>query len=191
MTGSRNLPVMRSRQWRNVMSPKSIARASVRGNDRDHSGTTRKLRTITGRVYVASSLSTYSTPRYARELERIRAFFPHADILPARDLFRSNDDWRRRWPELLTTLQAVVFFADDDGYIGYGVWTELTDALDQNIPVRYLTPEGRLYEISADDGDLETTAFRPWDWRQFATVAYKVPASEILESLPASAKDGA
>lgn len=138
---------------------------------------------ITGRVYVASSLSTYSTARYEQMIDAARSHYPQATILPARDQFTSTDDWRRRWPELLNTLQAVVFFADDDGYIGYGVFTELTDALDRGIPVRYLAPNGGLYEISADDGEIETTAFRPGDWRQFATIAYRAPASEALSIL--------
>lgn len=148
------------------------------------------LSQVTGRIYVASSLSTYDTPRYARELERIRALFPHADILPARDQFTSNEQWRRGWPEILRTLQAVVFFADDDGYIGFGVWTELTAALDRDIPIRYLASNGHLHEISADDGEIETTAFRPWDLRQFAMIAYKVSAIEALGPLRSRTKGG-
>lgn len=141
------------------------------------------LSRITGRVYVASSLSTYRTPRYDRMVASVREQFPHATILPARDQFTSNHDWRRRWPDLLPTLQGVVFFADNDGYVGYGVWTELNDALDRGIPVRYLTPNGGLCEISAEDGEIEVLAFRPWDWRQFAMIAYTVPATEALALL--------
>lgn len=159
------------------MNKHSIARAPVA--DRGAFDPSR----ITGRVYVASSLSTYSTARYEQMIDAARSHFPQATILPARDQFTSTDDWRRRWPDILPTLDALVYFEDRDGYIGYSVFTELTDALDRGIPVRYLAPNGGLYEISADDGEIETTAFRPGDWQQFARIAYTVPASEALSIL--------
>lgn len=92
------------------------------------------------RIYVASPLSTYHTTRYDRMLSRVRECFPESVILPARDLFASNADWRSRWPDILPTLDALVFFDDDAGCIGAGTERELADALAAAIPVYFLTP---------------------------------------------------
>lgn len=93
-----------------------------------------------GRVYLASPLSTYGTERYERALESVRAKFPRASILPARDLFASNADWRERWRGIVRTLAAVVFFDDADGCIGAGTEQEITDAYRAGVPVLFLTP---------------------------------------------------
>lgn len=170
-----------------MSSPRSIARPSARGKQptpQDDAASSRNLRTITGRVYVASSLSTYDTPRYDRMIDAVRSHLPQATILPARDQFTSNQDWRRCWPDLLPTLDAIVYFEDRDGCVGYGVFTEISDALARGIPVRLLTPDGRLYDIATDDdGEIELAAFHPNDWRQFAQIAYAMPASDALAML--------
>jgi hypothetical protein len=142
------------------------------------------LSRITGRVYVASPLHTFDTPRYSTELARIRERFPHAEIVPARGLFRSNADWKRAWPAILATIDALVFFADDDGYVGYGVWTELCDADARGIPIWYLAPHNRLYEFG--DSDDVQVSLRPWDWKQFAMIAYKMSAEEALAMVKGS-----
>lgn len=133
---------------------------------------------ITGCVYVASSLSTFNTPRYDSELVRIRKHFPHAEIVPARGLFSSNAEWKLGWPDLLATIDAIVFFADDDGCVGYGVWTELSDADERGIPIWYQAPHGRLYQFG-DSDDVEVH-LRPWDWKQFAMIACKMSGEEAL-----------
>lgn len=179
-----------------MSSLRSIARAAARGNRRTPKSATRNIRTsahcsshglnlrgITRRVYVASSLSTYNTPEYERNLQRIAELLPKAEILAPRDLFTSHADWLEKWPGIVSQIDALVFFEDAGGYIGYGVWTELNDAVAHGIPIRRLAPNGKLYEISADDGEIETIAFRPWDLRQFAMIAYKMPASEALALL--------
>lgn len=99
------------------------------------------------RVYVASPLTTYRTPRYGAKLAEINERFPDATLLPARDLFRSTADWRERWPELLPTLTGLVFFAEIDGTIGLGVWSELHDAADR-MPVWYLDDAGRWFPLA-------------------------------------------
>lgn len=177
-----------------MTSPRSIARAAARGNvtKRHHRpAQVRNLRTMGGRVYLASSLHTYRTPEYSEHLDMLARLVPDAEILPARDLFQSNSDWLCRWPEILPTLDAVVYFEDRDGYIGYGVFTEISDALARGIPIYFLTPEGKLREIATDDdGEIIFTALRLDDWRQFAQVAYIVPGAEALDLLGATAKGG-
>lgn len=135
---------------------------------------------ITGRVYVASSLHTFDTPRYGTELARIRERFPHAEIVPARGLFGSHADWKRGWPGILATIDALVFFADDDGYVGLGVWTELCDAGAHGIPIWYLAPHGRLYGFG-DSEDVQVS-LQPWNSKQqFAMIAYTMSGTEALD----------
>lgn len=177
-----------------MSSPRSIARAAARGNQSTSAqrlSRTRNLRKD-GRVYLASSLHTYATPEYSRYLNTLAGLLPDAKILPARDLFRSNDDWRHRWPDILPTLDALVYVEDRDGYIGRAVYTEIIDALAQGIPVRYLAPAGHLYELATeDDGEPVLTAFHPFDWRQFAQLAYRMPGDEALALLHDGEKGGA
>jgi hypothetical protein len=74
----------------------------------------------------------------------VRREFPQAQLLEARHLYASNAEWRRRWPAVLRRLTRLVFFADPDGWIGRGVWTEITDAAREGLPVFYLSDRGRL-----------------------------------------------
>ncbi len=98
------------------------------------------------RVYIASPISTYQTPRYDRMLTEIAQHYPRAEILQARHLFQSTADWRRRWPQLLPTLTGLVFFSDVDSTIGLGVWSEIQDAADR-IPVWFLDDDGRWHSL--------------------------------------------
>jgi len=121
------------------------------------------FRTTPGRVYVASSLSTYTTPAYDRNIEHIAGLFPDAEILAPRDLFRSNADWLRKWPGIVSQIDALVFFEDADGWIGLGVWTETHDALAHGIPVSLLR-DSSLRPWST----VEVSERRPTNWRQYA-----------------------
>ncbi len=152
-----------------MTSSRSVARATTRGNSpvRPHCpAQTVNLRTTTSRVYVASSLSTYATPEYSTNLERITELFPDAEILAARDLFTSNADWLRKWPGIVLQIDALIFFEHADGYIGYGVWTEISDALAHGIPV-YLLRDSSQHPWSA----VEIGERRPTNWRQYARLS--------------------
>lgn len=120
--------------------------------------------TLAGRVYLASSLPTFATDRYGRMVEHAGARFPRATILPARDLFESNAGWRRRWPRVLRSLAALAVFADAEGWIGNGVWSEVRDALRRGLPVYFLTDDG-----AAHPWETVAVADRnPDDWRRYA-----------------------
>lgn len=141
--------------------------------------------TLTGRIYVASSLPTFATDRYGRMVGHAAAHFPRATILPARDAFRSNDEWRRRWPGVLDSLAAVAFFDDGAGFIGRGTLDEITDAARRGLPVYYLTPSGVL--LPCDDSGTVEIAVRPWNPKRAASVAYALSGPDALAELRASA----
>ncbi len=138
---------------------------------------------IIGPVYVASPLTTYDTPRYDAMVSGARAHFPQATILPARDLFASNDDWRARWPDMLPTLAAVVVFAGDAGWIGAGVWAEVRDARKRGIPVYVLDDAGRLRRWES----VRIIERRPDDWNRAARLDLPIPEPHAPARLAALA----
>lgn len=157
-----------------MSSPRSIARAAACGYIPTRPRCllhTLNLRRTTGRVYVASSLSTYVIPEYDLNIERIADLFPDAEILAARALFSSNADWLKKWPGIVSQIDSLIFFEDADGYIGYGVWTEINDATAHGIPVYFLM-DAALHPWST----VEISERRPTNWWQYARlrVAWRV-----------------
>jgi len=91
------------------------------------------------RVYIASSLGSYGTPRYMRRLDQLRTRFPTAEIIEPRLLFRDSADWLRRWPVVLRRIDVLVFFTDPQGTVAAGTIREIVDAVFMGIPVYRLT----------------------------------------------------
>lgn len=128
------------------------------------------------RIYLASPLQTFNQPRYDRELAQVERHFPDAIILTARGMFRNNQEWRQGWPWLLNGLDAVVFFADDAGFVGKGTWTECMDAYRRGLPVHYLTERGDLYGFI--DSDDIMVQINPRDWKRYALISRALTPEE-------------
>lgn len=126
------------------------------------------------RVYVASPLSTYHTPRYEAMLAHIAARFPAAEILPARDLFGSTAEWRARWPQTLASIDAICVFPDESRWVGRGVWTEVRDAAAAGLPVWVVADDGIIHTLD----DVRIISIDPEDWRQYALLAF--PGDRLL-----------
>ena len=101
------------------------------------------------RVYVASPISTYQSPRYGRALwyqsprygralDLIAAHHPGAELLPARSLYADSFDWVECWPAILATLDRLVYFTAEDRTIGAGVAREVTDVAALGLPIHLL-----------------------------------------------------
>jgi hypothetical protein len=123
-------------------------------------------------VYFASPLATYWTKRYEARLALVRRRFKTANVLEPRLLFKNGDAWRRAWPELAGSLHALVFIADCDGSIGYGVFAEVYDARRHGIATWYLSEERRFeqaFGFELIDGGTS--------WRRYAQV---IIASETV-----------
>jgi hypothetical protein len=83
-------------------------------------------------------------------------------MLSSRDMFRSSAEWRAKWALVLTSMDALAFIVDSDGYIGRGVWQEIHDAADRAIPV-YCLHDGRLTPLAALQFDLSPLdSYRQW-----------------------------
>lgn len=132
------------------------------------------------RVYVASPIQTFATPRYDASVIRIQSHFPEAEMLPAREVFVTNAEWRKCWPALLPTLDAVVFFDDEDGCIGAGTEQEIGDAWIQGTPVFFLPwpPMDRLLPCD-DSRAVEFWPVLGGGMRQTLRVCYAMPAADV------------
>jgi hypothetical protein len=116
-------------------------------------------------------MQTYREPTYDDRFARTVARFPNAAILSARELFTSNRDWRDRWPLILPTVDALVFIADCDGWIGRGVHTEILDAASLAIPVEFVAPDGGFHPLRS----VEFLAVGMRGWRQYARIRVRSP----------------
>jgi hypothetical protein len=90
---------------------------------------------------------SYGTAAYERAVRALSNLMPGVDLLQARDLYRSTADWKARWPDVLASLDRVVFITAPDRVIGGGVMAEIVDARLRNLPVDYLDERGRLHPI--------------------------------------------
>ena len=121
------------------------------------------------RVYLASPLATYFTPRYDRTLTHAQQHFLGAEIIAARGLYATTQEWQRAWPLLVPTLTALVFFTDPQRWIGYGVWTEIKDAMHQGLSISWLTDNGLLHDWKA----VQLSVPNEQDWRQYLRVSLR------------------
>ncbi|MDP9366683.1 MAG: hypothetical protein M3Q03_00160 [Chloroflexota bacterium] len=127
----------------------------------------------TGKVYLAYPLTIHRTPRVSRLVRFARQRFPHAEVLPACDLYASNADWLHRWPAILSTLVAVCVVTDGRGWVGLGVWTEVLNAQAVGVPVYLLTDETLSPWAAA-----EVTQLSPDSWRQHARLRVAKPVGQ-------------
>jgi hypothetical protein len=119
-------------------------------------------------VYLASSMTTYQTPRYDAMIAHVQRAFPGAELLPARGLYTSSAHWLATWPDHLKRLTATVFFAEVDGSVGKGVYKEIEDSLTAGLPVYYLHDDGGMVPREAVSLILIRGGM---DWRKFARVS--------------------
>jgi hypothetical protein len=129
---------------------------------------------IGGVIYLASSISTYPTRRYGRQLNRAHRHFPRHAILPARGCFASSEEWRCSWPELSSRIAGVVFFDDGDGFIGRGVWREIHDLRDLGRDVWFLSENDQLIALEAIRLEHDP---KSRSWRRYARVLVQGEAS--------------
>lgn len=94
---------------------------------------------MTSPVYVAHPQSTYGTSRESECLQAIANALPDAELVNPRDLFESNDDWKRRGPIVIADVDMVVVFADACCWVGLGVMTEMALAVAHGKPVLFLS----------------------------------------------------
>jgi len=120
------------------------------------------------RLYVATPKVMFETPMYfAHVRSSIRRVFPDVELVFGASSFHSNADWLERWPEVLGSIDGLVFASDPDGWIGAGVYKEVEDAVAAGIPVGCF--HGLLVTLDA----VEITVVNPDDRVRYAQVTLK------------------
>lgn len=112
------------------------------------------------KIYLASSVSTFHTQRYHRMIAYAHQHYPDAHIRPAQGLYSSSQDWLARWPDVLSQIDEIVFFTNEHGYIGRGVYREINDCHLAGKSVHMLTDDGQLH--SYDDVELSEPDDTDW-----------------------------
>ena len=107
--------------------------------------------------YVTSPLSTHGTPLYEHmQLEVIPAVLEQIQpgkrhtIVYARGLYSGGKDWQNKWPLFRSewAKDGLLFFTDETGYIGKGVWSEIIDVLHVlKRPIYLVTVNGDYFPI--------------------------------------------
>jgi hypothetical protein len=98
----------------------------------------------TERLYVASPLQLYGTPRLDEAVQTLRALYPEAVLLLPAQLFRGRQDWLQRGQAILRECTRLVVVTDDEGWIGRGVWSEVATVLQLARPVAWCPRPGLL-----------------------------------------------
>lgn len=99
------------------------------------------------RVYLAAPVTEFGTTAHRRALRVVRDRFPDSEVLDSAQLFADSADWRQRWPEIVHTLNRVIFVSGDDGIIGEGVVQEIVDARLRHVRCDFLTSDGEFVPI--------------------------------------------
>lgn len=99
-------------------------------------------------LYFAHPKATYGTPWATRAVEGVRAAFPGWQVVdPEHCGWRTDDDWRLDWRDILYRLDALVVAPDDQGCIGAGCVVEIADATSARVPVAAWHDERRVCDL--------------------------------------------
>jgi len=69
-------------------------------------------------IYIAAPADLFFAPAHQAAVEAVRQRFPKLHVFDAAREFASNDDWLRRWPDLLPQIAALVAVPRKDGSVG-------------------------------------------------------------------------
>jgi hypothetical protein len=117
-------------------------------------------------IYLACSAPLLGMDRYETQLGRVRARFPTCEIIEPLRHWADVGAWLRGWRTTVRVIDLLVFFTDDLGFVGRGVWDEVHSAASHGVAVRFLTDDGRFvpeerFELFLDEYG---------DWREYAMV---------------------
>ncbi len=125
--------------------------------------------TTRGKIYLSCNFTAFYTKLYEENLALIKGRWPQAEIFEPKLAYRTTDEWLEKWDEDLKTFTGCVFF-DHAGFIGKGVFKEITDLDRYNTPVLYLASFGEFYPLSAVHIELHMGGL---SWDQYAKVKFK------------------
>jgi hypothetical protein len=97
-------------------------------------------------VYLAAPISAYSSRTYDAAEATLGA--TGCFVVAARDAFSGTEDWLRRFPGILRSMQAVVVVPAEDHTVGAGVLREIVEARVLDLPI-YLFSGSRFHPLSS------------------------------------------
>lgn len=118
-------------------------------------------------VYLASSKTLYEKPRYSKILKHLKTVYPNDKIIPAKGLYKTPEDFYRKWQHILDELDIVVFATDNYNTIGYGTYQEIDSAIAANKIVLYLDKD---FELIPIENVTITILNKGYDWTQYARI---------------------
>jgi len=89
---------------------------------------------------------TYRTGHEATGLASLAKALPGAEIVDPAARYTTSAGWRRAWPRLLRTLDALVVLCAPDDTVGTSVLHELVDAVYAGLPIAVLDDRSALCE---------------------------------------------
>jgi hypothetical protein len=89
----------------------------------------------------------YQTLFY-RRAERLLGEGGVALVISARDRFADHDTWIREFAGLIRQIHAIVVALGPDRTVGVGVVREIIEAVAHELPVYFLTPDFKFYELA-------------------------------------------
>jgi hypothetical protein len=97
-------------------------------------------------VYLAAPVSAYESRAYDAAQDALMA--AGCFVIAAREAFSSSEDWLRRFPDILRSVQAVVVVPAEDHTVGAGVLREVVEASVLGLPV-YLFSGLRFHPLAS------------------------------------------
>jgi hypothetical protein len=104
--------------------------------------TTERPEQANGLVYLAAPLTRAGDPNYPEVVRAVKAHFKTEVLFEGLQGYDDTFDWRKRWPEILPRLTALVVWPGPGGVVGWGCYAEIMGAYDRKIPV-YAFWEGK------------------------------------------------
>jgi hypothetical protein len=132
------------------------------------------------KVYYAHSKRIYDTRVEVRDMLAIVHRYPQYTIVNPSRLFTgrtAQDQWNVWMEEHGLDEYGLVVFTTYDGYVGRGVFEEITYALQHDIPVVYLTPDDRFTK------KFFVSTMNDTDWVRYAKIEV-IPAHSTMEAGP-------
>ena len=119
-----------------------------------------------GSIYVSAPIAITQSPEWHTALAHLRQRYSKSTLVLPTVLFRSRLEWRTRVAAVIRQVERLVFLTDSEGFVGKGVFHEITVALTLGKSVEMLTELGELIAYA----DLAIGAPDRTNWSRYCHV---------------------
>ena len=140
---------------------------------RKSSGVDSSSANLSGTIYLAAPRSTYNAVRYRTAVRIMLERHPANTLLLPHRQWRTNAHWLASYHKILEPVVAVYILADDDGFVGRGVFDEINFLLNK----RHSVIGGNAFAFTPTFALSRYWLLQQWqggiDWRRYA--ALRIP----------------